>query len=614
MQVVLMFVLPPLLGLVLLANRRLRAAAIAYAAGIGSVAALALALPVGLSIIFLGFSTREQLVDTFALAGYVLAMMVVAPAAWIAHFRLPRAERRGRIVALCAVGAGLYVLLGWGFFQTATRGHYDRAALIREYNNRQAKETVTAIAECARKQAAGNAQRGSPANMADLFAGGCLPKKLQRGQSNSAAGADGYAFYYYADPPEAVGKVGRFAACARAEREDSGARVIAMDTDGRLTEVESPAWKPVASCFSAWAGNDDKGYLNALAACAMSAAALRPGHGYPQALYIQGYHSGACDFNPLEVRPNGRARTDRGVIEYRPEPEVGGVIRGYRLVLFPLGGGAPLEMDHLGRVHALPMPSVAPTLEAVESARPAQALKEDGLDVRRRELTAACQSGNLAVCEDLGDFEWNNDRPDQARRWWEHACERGRLQSCLLTSRYNPNPNSDEAHSNKKRCAQGETHYCEKLAELVRVLTPSIEERRKQQAVQVPAGAAARIDDKRRQIAPLCEAGDAAMCDQLGELEWDMRHPAEAARWWDRACETGRLQSCLLGNRYNPLSGVRDRIFGLQSRCRQGGADACQELDAAVKAHRSSIDALLAKNRPPGVTARPQSRLGHRNE
>ena len=212
MQVVLMFVLPPLLGLVLLTFRRLRAPGIAYAAGIGSVAALALALPVGILIIFVGFSTREQLADTFALAG-------------------------------------------------------------------------------------------------------CLPKKLQRGQSNSVAGADGYAFYYYADPPEAGGKVGRFAACARAEREDSGARVIGIDTEGNLAELESPAWKPVASCFTAWAGNDDKRYLNALAACAMSAAALRPGHGYPQALYFQGYYSGACEFNPLEVAPNGRARTERGVIE-----------------------------------------------------------------------------------------------------------------------------------------------------------------------------------------------------------------------------------------------------------------------------------------------------------
>lgn len=597
MQVVLMFVLPPLLGLALLPIKRLRALGIAYAAGTGSVGALALTLPVGLLIIFLGVQTREQSTDTFALAGYTLAMLVAAISAWMAHFRLPREQRRGGIAGLCAVAAGLYTFFGWGFFQTATHAPYDRAVLIRAYNDRQAKITITAIAECARKQAAGNAERGYPASFADLFAAGCLPKKLQRGQSNFAAGADGYAFYYFAGPPEAGGKAARFAACARAENEGSGARVIGIGIDGELSELESPAWKPTASCFAAWAGSDDKRYLNALAACALSAAALRPGHGYsPTVFEIRGYHSGACEFKPLEIAPGGRARTERGVIEYRPEPEIGGVIRGYKLVLFPLGGGAPLETDHLGRVQALAIPSVAPTLDAIESARPAQALKEAGLDARRRELKIACESGQLSVCEDLGDFEWNYSQPEEARRWWEHACERGRLQSCLLSSRYNPNPSSSEARSSKDRCLEGEARYCEKLAELARQLTPEIEALRRQGGRQSSAGAQGRIEEKRRELAPRCEAGDAALCDQLGELEWDTQRPGEAVRWWDRACEYGRLQSCLLGSRYNPLSGVRDRILGLQSRCRQGGADACQELDATVKAHRSHIDAAMGGN------------------
>lgn len=604
MQVVLMFALPPLLGLALLSVRRLHAVGIAYAAGIGGVGALALVLPVGLLIVVLGVQTREQLTDTFALAGYTLAMLLVAISAWVAQFRMPRAERRSSIAALCAVAAGLYVLFGWGFFQTATRAAYDRAALIRAYNDRQAKVTITAITECARTKAAGNAQHGFPANMNDLFAAGCLPKKLQRGQSNSVAGADGYAFYYYSDPPEAGGKSARFAACARAENDGSGTRVIGVDTGGNLTELESPAWKPVASCFAAWAGNDDKRYLNALAGCAMSAAALRPGRGYaPNIFGIHGYHSGACDFKPLEIVPTGRARTERGVIEYQPEPEVGGVIRGYKLVLFPQAGGAPLEIDHLGRVQTLAIPSVAPTVDAIESARPARGLKEAGLDAKRRDLKITCESGQLSVCEDLGDFEWNNSRPDEARRWWEHACERGRLQSCLLSSRYSPNPSSSEARSNKDRCLDGDARYCEKLAELARQLTPEIEVLRRQGGRQSSSGAQGRIEEKRRELAPRCETGDAALCDQLGELEWDTQRPGEAVRWWDRACALGRFQSCLLGNQYNPLPGVRDRILGLQSRCRQGGADACQELDATVKAHRARIDALLAKNRTVGAAS-----------
>ena len=490
MQVVLMFILPLVPGILLLATRRLRGVGIAYAAGIGSAAALALALPAGLLILFLAVATPAQQVDTFALAGYMLAMLVVAVSAWIRHFRLPRDERRGGVAALSMVGATLYAFFGWGFFETATRQPYDRAALIREYNDRQARNTITSVAECARKQAAKSGQQGYPANMADLFAGGCLPKKLRRGQSSAAAGADGYAFYYYADPPDASGKVARFAACARAEREESGTRAIGIDTDGNFAELESPAWKPVASCFAAWAGNDDKGYLNALAGCLMSGTELRPGRGYPPTAFgFVGFHSGACDFKPLEIVPAGRARTERGVIEYRPEPEVGGVIRGYKLVLFPRGGGAPLEMDHLGRLQALPIPSVAPGLDAIESARPAQALKEEGLDARRRELMAACQSGNLAVCEDLGQFEYANDRSKEANRWWDFACEKGRLQSCLLSTRYNPTTDPRDARSDKERCAQGEPRYCQRLEDEARLLQPRIEELRRRGGMQTSDGA-----------------------------------------------------------------------------------------------------------------------------
>jgi hypothetical protein len=123
----------------MLAIWQLRGLGITYAAGISSVAALALAIPVGLLIIFLGFSTPQQRVDTFTLAGYMLAMLVVAISAWVAHFRLPRDQRRSGVVALCAIGAGLYILFGWGFSQSATHRPYDRATSIREHNDRQAR-------------------------------------------------------------------------------------------------------------------------------------------------------------------------------------------------------------------------------------------------------------------------------------------------------------------------------------------------------------------------------------------------------------------------------------------------------------------------------------------
>jgi hypothetical protein len=606
MQVVLLFVLPLLPGVVLLAVRQLRSSGMAYAAGIGTVAALALAIPAGLLIIFLGASTPEQRVDTFALAGYMLAMLAVAVSAWIGYFRLPRDERRGGIAAVSLSGAALYVLFGWAFFQTATHRPYDRAALIRDYNDREARKTISAVAECARRQAASSRQRGYPADMTELFASGCLPGKLQLGQSGTSAAADGYAFYYYADPPDASGRVGRFAACARAGREEDGTLAIGIDTEGNLTALEAPAWKPARSCFAAWAGNDEKRYLNALAGCLMSAAALRPGHGYPRTLFdAQGHHAGACDFKPLEVEPTGRARTERGVIEYRPEPEVGGVIRGYRLALFPQSGGAPLEMDQLGRVQALQLADVAPTLAAVESARPAEALKQEALNARRVELMAACQSGNLAVCEDLGELEYTNDRPMEADRWWDLACEKGRLQTCLLSARYNPTTDPTSARSDKERCVQGEPRYCQRLEEEARALEARIEELRRRGGFQISSGADARIEAKRRELGPLCDAGNLELCENLGDIEWDLHNTAEAKRWWDRACEGGRLQACLLGTRFNPAPD-RQPAAGLRDKCRQGIAGACRELEALVQALRPGIDSLLSKNRAPGTASRPE--------
>lgn len=606
MQVAVSFVLPLLPAIFLLAVRRLRDVGVAYAAGIGTAAVLALVLPVGLLILFLGVATPAQRVDARALAAYASAMAVVAASTWHAFVRSPRDRRRRAVAVWSLIGSAVYALLGWRFFESATHRPYDRAALIRQYNDRQAGQTIAAIADCARRQAKSGGQRGFPASMADLLGGGCVPGNLQRGQFDFEAAADGYGFYYFGDRPDANGKVGRFSACARATSPEGGNRTIGIDVNGNTVVLEAPAWKPAPNCFAAWAGDDDRHYLDAIAACLMSAGALRPGHGYPQTLFdAQGFRSGVCDFKPLEVVPTGRTRTERGVIDYRPEPAVGGAIRGYRLVLFPKDGSAPLEMNHLGQVKALPPSVVAPTIEAIESVRPADAQKEEGLDGKRQELRVACEFGALSVCEDLGDLEWNNGQPDAARRWWDHACERGRLQSCLFGRRFSPTAGTSEAQTYKERCVQGEPRACTQLAELVSRLTPAIEELRKQGGRQTSAGAPARIEAKRRELVPLCEAGDAAMCDSLGELEWDTRRPDEAVRWWDRACEVGRFQACLLGNLYNPLPQGRDRVLGLQSRCRQGNADACRELEATVSAQRRRIDTMLAKNRQAGVASSP---------
>jgi len=123
--------------------------------------------------------------------------------------------------------------------------------------------------------------------------------------------------------------------------------------------------------------------------------------------------------------------------------------------------------------------------------------------------------------------------------------------------------------------------------------------------MQAPEGAAARIDDKRRQLAPQCEAGNLELCENLGDLEWDMQRPDEARRWWDRACEGGRLQACLMGSRYNPSPG-QDQAMNLRGQCRQGVASACRDLEALVQRQRPGIDALLSKIPTSALTSKPQ--------
>lgn len=58
------------------------------------------------------------------------------------------------------------------------------------------------------------------------------------------------------------------------------------------------------------------------------------------------------------------------------------------------------------------------------------------------------------------------------------------------------------------------------------MLQPKIEELRRQGGFQISDGAGARIAAKRRELAPLCEAGNLELCENLGDIEWDRRHPA----------------------------------------------------------------------------------------
>jgi hypothetical protein len=478
-------VLPVLVAVIALEARRWRSAGIAYTAAASLVEALALALPAALLLLFIGLSqSRTQVQEALLLAGYTLVLVALAITALTAFFRLPTAERQYGVLVVSGLGVAVYLASSWGAMRTFKLDNSQtRTVSIREYNDRQARKTVAAIADCATRFARAHPARGLPASLPALASLGCLPSSLVATdeRARNGAGSNGYRFYYFPDPPYAEGTPQRFAICARPSSPgDSGSLVIGLNPVGLTRELPATINQTQSSCFLAWAGDDDASYLQAFSACLMSGAALDSGRGYPPYPFVGDDLAGACDVGEARGAPGGRLVTRRGVLEYLPAFRDGrGRVTAYTTLLFSArSGSGAIGIDQRGNLQEGLHPNVAATLEAVEAARPAEAIKAERLALRRAQWSQACESGDLEICESLGDFEWEVSEPEQARRWWDYACERGRLQSCLLGSRYNPLMDPQQGRADKERCLNGEEHYCQRLAELVVLLRPRIEELR----------------------------------------------------------------------------------------------------------------------------------------
>jgi hypothetical protein len=195
---------------------------------------------------------------------------------------------------------------------------------------------------------------------------------------------------------------------------------------------------------------------------------------------------------PTNEGAGGRIVTPRGIVEYLPElPDAGGRVNRYVIHLYPRSAaGGALAIDQTGTIRAGLFPGVVPTLEAIEASRPAGQVKADRVAVRRETLTRDCQAGNLDICDALADFEWDNSAPRAAQRWWDHACERGRLMSCMFSSRYSPQLDTYGAQRDKERCKGGEQRYCERLQREFEAQRAEIEAMRRSGGRQISYGAA----------------------------------------------------------------------------------------------------------------------------
>jgi hypothetical protein len=480
----------PGLALLLLSGRY--RAGIAWVTAGGYMGGILLALPAALLGLFGLASSGSQAIDGRLLLAYELCLIALAVLGTVALVRLPSGTR-----PVGALAASVIALLGYGGLvlwlanTNKIRFAYDRQGSVREYNDEAARKTVARIADCARRHAQSHPAEGYPATLGALEA--CVGKRfLARGGARAGAIADDYLYFYFSDPPDEKGASRRFAVCARpVEPGVNGTLVVGVNPAGGTGERRTVYGEP-PNCFDVWARDDDKSYLEALSACVMSVASLAPQRGYPQGFFLGGDvpDTGLACGMPMREGANGRIATPRGIFEYLPElPDANGRASRYVIHLFPRSAaGGALAIDQAGTIREGLFPGVAPTLEAIQAARPAEQVKAGLIAARRATLTRDCEAGNLDVCDALADFEWDHSEPRAAQRWWDHACERGRLMSCMFSSRYSPRVDTFAAQRDKERCKGGEPRYCERLQREFEAQRAEIEAMRKSGGRQISYG------------------------------------------------------------------------------------------------------------------------------
>jgi hypothetical protein len=116
---------------------------------------------------------------------------------------------------------------------------------------------------------------------------------------------------------------------------------------------------------------------------------------------------------------------------------------------------------------------------------------------------------------------------------------------------------------------------------------------------------AERIAVRRTSLTRACHAGDLDQCDALGDFEWEHGDPIAGQESWDKACERGRLMSCLYSARFSPLPDTYPAQRA-KERCRDGEARSCQQLDAMLASWRVEVEQMRASGGRQIVRVRGQ--------
>jgi len=409
-------VVPYVLALIVLAVGR-RARGIALAGGTALVALVPITPFVGVTLLFIGFSTtREQVTAVLVAAGFVIVQLILLGAAIAAHRALPGEERVGGAWAVGIAAPMMYAFLWLGAARGTTLMTKQRRKGSQE-SEHAARQAVRTIRGCLVRYADAHPARGFPAALADVGPAGsaCLSEDLGSEER-------GYRVTYLPGVTDARGVVHLFSLCAEPLRyARTGCTTFTADENGDGVEAYPTGSKDEAavSCPAAW--RLQAGMLRAVKHCLLQYAARSPAHGYPATLTPLAA-DGCLVLEGLHVSDGGRSSFWTGDDRYSYDPgpaDDNGLIRMFELRQASRSGSRSVLIDETGAVHEA---------EEREATREDPA-PEVGEERRCRE------DGNVHVCLSLA---WKLEigrgvRTDPARALdlYEFACGRDDVQGCL---------------------------------------------------------------------------------------------------------------------------------------------------------------------------------------
>lgn len=391
-------------GLLLCARRSL---GLALAVGIGGVASVMLGPVIAVLVLFAGFASSTQQLQSIGLAAlFAPVQLLLTLTALRAHRALPATEKRSG-----AFGIGVATPLAYGFIVATAMQWQVYDAKSGERGDAAAHRAVHEIVRCAWAWADAHSARGFPPDLAALgpAGSGCLDEQTVKGELAA------HHLSYQPAIKSPSGRVELFDVCAAAQRRPRGGGNTYVVDESGLFLIAQPRNVEEAppGCAEAWG----KGPRRAKH-CLVTGA--DPASGHPREARALSAALGSClGVRAVETKDDGLVFDAEGErLIYRPgTPDAAGIVREFELA--GRSAGESWLLDETGRIHL---------------ATGRDATRSDPTDAERKEI-ACRERGDADACQDAGRaFEGDvGVRPDPARAaaLYELGCEAGLARGCL---------------------------------------------------------------------------------------------------------------------------------------------------------------------------------------